>query len=143
MAFLAATPPFVNKKQMETITGVTPSPDIAFVRFMGSTRCTWEGNDYNGYRERIEDYSIDDVVAVIEAKVASDGGTARQKCDEIRRQFARVAARPGVLAAALVGGSGWNGRRAEVSRLALDIGGQIYTIIQDESLATSIRERSR
>ena len=134
-------PPYVTKQMMERITGVVPSPDIAFVRPVGNLQCRWLGHDLSGYLERPADYRQEHVVAVIESKVASDGGTARQKCDELRRQFGAIALRPGVLAAALVDGSGWNRRRAEVARLALDIGGQIYRLSMARSLVAAIRSR--
>lgn len=134
-------PPYVSKHVMERITGVVPSPDIAFVRPVGSLQCQWLGHVVDGYLEDPLEYRQEHIVAVIESKVASDGGTARQKCDELRRQFGAVAMRPGILAAALVDGSGWNQRRAEVARLALDIGGQIYRLSMAPALVEAIRSR--
>lgn len=81
LPFLRATdgparpyPPYVPKSTMEEISGVTPSPDIAFLRKRGSEVCDWHGRAISGYSEDVSAFRGEDVIAVVEAKVASDGG---------------------------------------------------------------------
>lgn len=49
-------PPYVTKEQMERLTGITPSPDIAFVKPLGQRTCEWQGEVYGGYLDMPDAY---------------------------------------------------------------------------------------